>query len=117
MNTPEDRPAHDGDLPDDDRPSDYTQRRFRRYHAAQARRRKASAADDRFSRAVFSVAGIAAALAIGLGVLGMRGLSIDPESAARLTSPWIGPASRIEVYGIGFIVVLAVIFMWRVRRR
>jgi len=96
---------------------DYTQRRLRRYHKAQARRRKDAADDARFSRALFSVAGIAAAIAIALGVLGMRGAVIDPDAAMRLTDPWLGPLSRIEVFGIGLIIILAAVYMWRIRKR
>jgi len=95
----------------------YTQRRLRRYHKAQARRRKDAASDARFSRALFSLAGMAAAFAIALGVLGMRGASVDPDAAQKLTDPWIGPVSRLEVYGIAVILILAVIYMWRIRRR
>ncbi|NNE56917.1 MAG: hypothetical protein HKN36_02315 [Hellea sp.] len=91
--------------------------RFRRYHKAQARRRKAELEQDRFSRAVFSVAGVAAAIAIGLGVLATQGPTIDKEAAANLTDPWIGPASRMEVFGLGFIAIIAVLFLWRIRKR
>jgi len=95
----------------------YTQRRLRRYHKAQARRRKDAANDARFSRAVFSVAGIAAALAIALGVFGLKGASVDVDTAQRLTDPWIGPISRMEAYGVGLILILGAIYLWRIRRR
>lgn len=95
----------------------YTDRRFRRYHAAQARRRKAAAADERFSRAVFSVGGVAAAIAIALGVVSLNGLNVDPASAAYLTDPWKLGLSRMEIYGLGFIAVLALLFFWRIRKR
>lgn len=98
-------------------PEDYTQRRLRRYHKARARRQKDAVSDARFSRALFSVAGIAAAIAIGLAVLGMDGAAVDPDAAQALTDPWIGPLSRLEVYGIGFIALLGVIYFWRIRRR
>ncbi len=94
-----------------------TERRFRRYHAAQARRRKADIANERFNRAVFSVAGVAAAIAIALGVVAMNGLNLDKESAAHLTDPWIMGLSRMEVYGMGFIGVMALVFFWRIRKR
>lgn len=92
-------------------------RRFRRYHAAQLRRRKAEMADERFSRAVFSVAGIGAAIAIALGVVAMNGVSLDPESATRLTEPWVLGLSRMEIYGLCFIALLAGMFLWRIRKR
>lgn len=94
-----------------------TGRGFRRYHKARARRRKAEMDDARFSRAVFSVAGIAAAIAIGLGVMTLNGGTMDPDSAARLTEPWIGPMSQVEVFGLGFITLLGGMFFWRIRKR
>ncbi len=104
-------------LPENPEKEDYTQRRFRRYHKAQARRRRDAAADARFSGAVFSVAGVAAAIAIALGVLGLRGASVDPDAAQRLTDPWIGPVSRMDAYGIGLIAFLGLVYLWRIRRR
>jgi len=92
-------------------------RRFRRYHRVQARRQKAAQEDARFTRALFSIAAIAAAIAIGLGVVGMNGLSVDQESAVYLTDPWLGPFSRMEVFGLGFIALIAILFLWRIRKR
>lgn len=105
------------DFEDEKPPEDYTQRRLRRYHKARARRHKDAVSDARFSRALFSVAGIAAAIAIGLAVWGIDGASLDPDAAQALTDPWIGPLSRLEVYGVGFIAFLGAVYFWRIRKR
>lgn len=98
-------------------PSDsVSDRRFRRYHRAAERRRKAERADSVFYRAVFSIAGVGAALAIGLAVWVLNGGGTATELGT-LTYPWIGPFSKLEVFGIGFIIFLAAMFFWRVRKR
>ena len=91
-------------------------RRFRRYHRAAERRRKAERADSVFYRAVFSIAGVGAALAIGLAVYVLNGGS-GASDIGNIASPWIGPFSKLEIFGIGFIIFLAGLFFWRVRKR
>lgn len=96
-------------------PSDDTDRRFRRYHRARARRAKAAREDANFFRAVYSLAGVGAALAIGLAVFGMTGGSVSGLEG--LAQPWIGPVTKLEALGIGFIGFLAILYFWRVRKR
>lgn len=102
--------------PADSHPESVSDRRFRRYHRAAERRRKAERADSVFYRAVFSIAGVGAALAIGLAVYVLNGGS-GASDIGDLASPWIGPFSKLEIYGIGFIIFLAGLFFWRVRKR
>lgn len=92
------------------------ERRFRRSHRAAQRRRAAERADSRFFRAVFSIAGVGAALAVGLAVFAMNGGG-DVSGLTGLAEPWIGGFSRLEVFGIVFILCLGALFFWRVRKR
>ncbi len=91
-------------------------RRFRRYHRAAARRKQAAREDSHFFRAVFSIAGLGAALAIGLAVYFVGGGS-DLSGLEALARPWLGPMSKLEVMGVGVIAALGVLFLWRVRKR
>ena len=93
------------------------QRRFRRYHRQAARRRQQEKDDTRFFQAVFSLAGVAAAIAIGIAVMGLTGRGPNPEALAALTDPWLGPFSFLEVMGVALILALGAIYLWRIRRR
>ena len=92
-------------------------RRFRRYHRQAARRRKQAREDTRFFQAVFSLAGVAAAIAIGIAVFGITGGGVNAGALNDLTRPWIGPMSKFEFFGLVFIVVLGGIYFWRIRKR
>ncbi len=94
-----------------------SERRFRRHNRAAERRRKAAQEDSRFFRAVFSLAGVTAAFAIGLAVFGLSGGSIDPASMDGLLAPWIGPLSRLDIAGLAFILLLGGLYFWRIRKR
>lgn len=91
-------------------------RRFRRYHRAAARRQRQAREDSHFFRAVFSIAGVSAALAIGLAVYFLGG-GRDLSSLSTLATPWLGPLSKLEVIGAGMITLMALNYMWRVRKR
>lgn len=106
MADPDTKPTHDT----------ASERRFKRHHRAAARRRKAAREDSHFFRAVFSIAGVGAALAIGFAVFGLTGGS-DLGGLGDLARPWIGPFSKLEVIGVGMIAGLAALFFWRVRKR
>lgn len=100
---------------EDSRPDDHD-RRFRRYHRARARQAKNAREDTNFFRAVYSLAGVGAALAIGLAVFGMTGGS-SISGMEGLAQPWIGSLTKLEALGIGFIGLLAAMYFWRVRKR
>lgn len=94
-----------------------SERRFKRYHRANERRREAARQDSQFFRAVFSLTGVAGAVAIGLAVFGMTGGSFDPAAMENLLQPWIGPISRLEAMGILFVLLTGGLFFWRIRKR
>lgn len=95
----------------------YSQRRFRRYHRAQERRRKNAKSEARFSRIIISITGLVGVVAVGLAVFGARGATIDLNRADYLTRPWIGEMTRIEGYGLGVILLLVLFFLLRNRLR
>ncbi len=94
-----------------------SERRFRRYHKQAARRRQQEREDSRFFQAVFSLAGVGAAIALGIAFLAMNGGGMNPRTLASLTEPWLGPLSRMEVFGLAFIALLGAVYFWRIRRR
>lgn len=94
-----------------------SERRFRRYHRSLERRRAAERQDSQFFRAVFSLAGVAGALAIGLAVFGMTGGNFDPAAMDLWLQPWIGPFSRLQAIGLLFIASVGGLYFWRIRKR
>lgn len=103
--------------PDDQSNSHVSRQRFKRYHKATERRRAAERQDSQFFRAVFSLAGVAGALAIGLAVFGMTGGNFDPATMEGLLEPWLGSLSRLQVGGIVFVLLVGGLYFWRVRKR
>lgn len=95
----------------------YSQRRFRRYHRAQERRRQEQKGEARFTRLIISITGIVGVVAVGLAVFGARGGTMDMDRANYLTRPWIGEMTRIEGYGLGIIALLVLYFFIRRRLR
>ena len=102
--------------PSSEKPSKISDRRFRRYHRAAARRRQQDREDSHFFRAVFSIAGVSAALAIGLAVYFLGG-GRDLSALGAWATPWLGPFSKLEVLGAAVIVALGGLYLWRVRKR
>ena len=103
--------------PDDPSTPHVSRQRFKRYHRAAERRRAAERQDSQFFRAVFSLAGVAGALAIGLAVFGMTGGNFDPSTMERLLEPWIGSLSRLQVGGLVFVIIIGGLYFWRIRKR
>lgn len=102
---------------DTDKSPSVSDRRFRRYHRRNERVRKQEREDARFMAAVFSLAGVTAAIAIGVAVFGMNGGQMDVGTLANLTQPWLGPLSKFEVLGLGFILAVGGLYFWRIRKR
>jgi len=91
-------------------------RRFRRYHKAAARRRANEKSDEAFFKAVFSLAGVATAFVFILVYAAMNGGG-GLVSLAPLSEPWLGPFSKLELIGFGVIALLAGVYLWRIRRK
>ena len=104
-------------LPDGKRYERPSERMFRRSRRAEMRRRQAAADDARFFRAVFSLAGVATAFVFVLIYLAQTGGGGGLIAMAHLAEPWLGPLSKLEVFGFGFIAVLAGMYLWRIRKR
>ena len=96
-----------------DRVSD---RRFKRYHRVAERRRAAAKADDAFFKAVFSLAGVATAFVFVLIYAAMNGGG-GLIALAPLSAPWLGPFSKLELFGFTVIAFLAALYFWRIRRK
>jgi len=91
-------------------------RRFRRYHKAAARRRAEAKSDEAFFKAVFSLAGVATAFVFILIYAAMNGGG-GLIGLAPLSEPWLGPFSQLELIGFGVIAILAAVYLWRIRRK
>ena len=97
-----------------DRPS---QRMFRRSRRAEERRRKQARDDANFFKAVFSLAGVATGFVFILIYLAQSGGGGGLIAMAPLAQPWLGPFSKMEIFGGLFIAVLAALYLWRIRKR
>lgn len=95
-------------------PSD---RMFRRSRRAEMRRRQAAADDARFFRAVYSLAGVATVFVFILIYLAQSGGGQGLIGMVHLAEPWLGPFSKLEIFGFGFIAVLAGMYLWRIRKK
>ena len=91
-------------------------RRFKRYHRVAERRRANAKADDAFFKAVFSLAGVATAFVFVLIWAAMNGGG-GLAALAPLSEPWLGPFSKLELFGFTVIAVLAALYFWRIRRK
>jgi anti-sigma-K factor RskA len=91
-------------------------RRMRRHQRLKAQRRAQQQADTNFYRAVFSVASVGAAFAIGIGVWFMNGAK-QPSGVGTLADPWIGDLTKIEVIVFVFVIILAGITVLRLRKK
>lgn len=107
-------------LPDGSRYERPSERMFRRSRRAEDRRRKQSRDDANFFKAVFSLAGVATGfvfILIYLATSSMSGGGSGLDSLAPLSQPWLGPVSKLELFGGLFIGLLAAVYLWRIRRR
>ena len=94
-----------------------SERLFRRSRRAQMRRRQAAKDDAAFFQAVFSLAGVAAALVFVLVYGVWQGGFAIGGSLSQLSRPWIGSFSRLEALGVGAVIVLGYIYYLRIKRR
>lgn len=97
-----------------ERPSE---RMFRRSRRAEMRRRQAAREDANFFRAVFSLAGVATAFVFVIIYMASANGGSGMVALAPLSEPWIGPFSRLEIFGVGLIIVLGAVFWFRIKKR
>ena len=104
------------DEPNLDKTRRSTTRGFSRYQRVKERKRVQARADARFYRAAFSLMGIITAFVFIVIFMVMNGGEIL-VGLAPLSEPWLGPLSKLEIGGFGFIAVLAGTYLWRIRSR
>ncbi len=113
-------------LPDGTRYERPSERMFRRSRRAEERRRKASRDDANFFKAVFSLAGVATGFVFILIFLATSSLESSRSGNSGgglisvigpLSDPWLGPFSKLEIFGGLFIAILAALYLWRIRKR
>ncbi len=113
-------------LPDGTRYERPSERMFRRSRRAEDRRRKAARDDANFFKAVFSLAGVATGFVFILIYLAMSSMESSRSGndgtglmsiIGPLSDPWLGPFSKMEIFGGLFIAILAALYFWRIRKR
>lgn len=104
-------------LPDGSRYERPSERMFRRSRRAEERRRKQARDDANFFKAVFSLAGVATGFVFILIYLAQSGGGGGLIALAPLAQPWLGPFSKMEIFGGLFIAALAALYLWRIRKR
>ncbi len=112
-----DPPSREKVLPDGtpyERPSE---RMFRRSRRAEERRRKQARDDAVFFRAVFSLAAVGTGFVFIMIYLAQSGGSGGLIAMAPLADPWLGPFSKLEIFGGLFIAAIAALYFWRIRKR
>lgn len=103
------------DEPNFDQPR---QRRASRYQKAQMRRQAQARGDQRFYAGIFAIAGFTALLAILLGAIAINGAPIGGgEGMADWVNPWLGPFSKMELAGLGFVALISLSVYLRMRKR
>lgn len=110
-------PKREKTLPDGTRYERPSQRMFRRSRRAEERRRKQARDDANFFKAVFSLAGVATGFVFILIYLAQSGGGGGLIAMAPLAQPWLGPFSKLEIFGGLFIAFLAALYLWRIRKR
>jgi len=92
-------------------------RRASRYQKQQERKAAQRAADNKLYGAMFALISILALLAVLLGALMLYGNNVDVSGMGDLAEPWLGPMTKLEVGGIGFVALIAGVVFLRMRKR
>ena len=116
-NEPTEAPRRVKKLPDGTRYERPSERMFRRSRRAEERRRRQARDDANFFRAVFSLAGVATGFVFILIYLAQSGGGGGLIAMAPLADPWLGPFSKLEIFGGLFIAALAALYLWRIRKK
>ena len=92
-------------------------RRASRYQKQQERKAAQRAADNKLYGAMFAMMSILALLAVLIGAVMLYGGNVDASGMGNLAEPWLGSFSKLEVGGIAFVALIAVIVYLRMRKR
>jgi len=92
-------------------------RRASRYQKQQERKAAQRAADNKLYGAMFAMMSIFALLAVLIGALMLYGGNVDVSGMGDLAQPWIGPFTKLEVGGFGFVGLIAAVVYFRMRKK
>jgi len=105
------------DMPLSEKPPAQSTRRQSRYNRVQERRAAQKRADSRFYAGMFSIMGVVALFAVLLSALSINGSNVDVSGMESLARPWLGPLTKLEVAGLGFVGVVAAMAYMRMRKK
>jgi hypothetical protein len=92
-------------------------RRTSRYQKQEERKAAQRAADNKLYGAMFAMMSIFALLAVLIGALMLNGANVDVSGMSGLAQPWLGPLTKLEVGGIVFVALIALLVYLRMRKR
>jgi len=94
-------------------------RRSDHYTRARARREAKDRANQRYYRTVFSVSGVLVMFVLLIAAIAINGGGemVGDVPLEGLTSPWLFGLSKLEVFGLLIVAVIAAIAYWRMSRK
>jgi len=109
--------AEKNTTPSSDKPSDPSTRRQSRYNRVQERKAAQKRADSRFYAGMFSIMGVVAMFAVLLSAISINGTNVDVSGMASWAQPWLGPLTKLEAAGLGFVAIVAGMAYMRMRKK
>jgi len=100
-----------------DKPSGLSNRRQSRYNRVQERRAAQKRADSRFYAGMFSIMGVVAMFAILFAAISINGANVDVSGMESWAQPWLGPLTKLEALGLGFVGIVAGMAYMRMRKK
>jgi len=91
-------------------------KRISRYQKSLDRRARQRRGDTRFYNIMFSIIALTTLIALMVAASALKSSGVEVGFLANLTAPWIGKFSKLEILGIAFIGLIAVISYLRMRR-
>jgi len=92
-------------------------RRATRYQRVQERKAAQRSADNKLYGAMFSIMGILALLAVLIGAVMLYGGNVDVSGMGNLAQPWLGPFTKLEIFGVAFVGLIAGSVYLRMRKK
>lgn len=66
---------------------------------------------------MFSIMGILALLAVLIGAVMLYGGNVDVSGMGNLAQPWLGPFTKLEIFGVAFVGLIAGSVYLRMRKK